>query len=88
LKLGGQTTKILDKGSVELIGPYGFEVGLVNLSRNIASLDRGVITSYALYIVIGLIFYMLTPYLSLFDKNFLLLIILGFFTLINSRSIR
>jgi NADH-ubiquinone oxidoreductase chain 5 len=88
LKLGGQTTKILDKGSVELIGPYGFEVGLVNLSRNIASLDRGVITSYALYIVIGLIFYLLIPYLSLFDKNFLLLIILGFFTLINSRSIR
>ena len=25
LKLGGQTTKILDKGSVELLGPYGLE---------------------------------------------------------------
>jgi NADH-ubiquinone oxidoreductase chain 5 len=26
--LGGQTTKVLDKGSVELLGPYGLEKGL------------------------------------------------------------
>jgi NADH-ubiquinone oxidoreductase chain 5 len=25
LKLGGQTTKVIDKGSVELLGPYGLE---------------------------------------------------------------
>jgi NADH-ubiquinone oxidoreductase chain 5 len=25
LKLGGQTTKVLDKGSIELIGPFGIE---------------------------------------------------------------
>ena len=65
LKLGGQTTKVLDKGSVELLGPYGLEKGLVNLSRNISSLDTGVITTYALYILIGLIFYILIPYLSI-----------------------
>ena len=53
LKLGGQTTKVIDKGSIELIGPYGLEKGLVGLSKNIASLDTGVITSYALYILIG-----------------------------------
>jgi len=29
LKLGGQTTKVLDKGSVELLGPYGLEEGLL-----------------------------------------------------------
>ena len=28
LDLGGQTTKVLDKGSVEWIGPYGFEIAL------------------------------------------------------------
>jgi NADH-ubiquinone oxidoreductase chain 5 len=55
-KLGGQTTRVLDKGSVELLGPYGLEVCLNNLSINIASLDTGVITSYALYILTGLIF--------------------------------
>ena len=38
LKLGGQTTKVLDKGSIELLGPYGLEKGLVTLSKNIASL--------------------------------------------------
>ena len=57
LMLGGQTTKVIDKGSVELLGPYGIEKALIYLSRNIASLDKQVITSYALYILIGLIFY-------------------------------
>ena len=80
LKLGGQTTKVLDKGSVELLGPFGLEKGLLSLSKSISTLDTGVITSYALYILIGLIFYILIPYLSLFDNSLLLLIILSLFT--------
>ena len=63
LKLGGQTTKILDKGSVELLGPFGLEKGLLLLSKNISTLNTGVITSYALYILVGLIFYILIPFL-------------------------
>jgi NADH-ubiquinone oxidoreductase chain 5 len=59
LKLGGQTTKVLDKGSIEYLGPYGLEKGLLKISDNIAKLDTGVITSYALYILIGLIIYIL-----------------------------
>src|SRR5271154_5690920 len=82
LELGGQTTKILDKGSVELLGPYGLEKGLITLSKNIASLDTGVITSYALYILIGLILYILIPYLSLIDNSLLLLILLALFSII------
>nr|YP_010248867.1 NADH dehydrogenase subunit 5 [Macrophomina phaseolina]QTT58149.1 NADH dehydrogenase subunit 5 [Macrophomina phaseolina] len=77
LKIGGQTTKFIDKGSVELIGPYGLEKGLLNLSNNIASLDTGVITSYALYILVGLIFYIIIPYISLFDNSLILIIIYG-----------
>ena len=80
-KLGGQTTRVLDKGSIELLGPYGLEKGLINLSRNIASLDTGVITSYALYILIGLIFYILIPYLAIFDNS--LLILLSLFSIVN-----
>lgn len=72
-KLGGQTTKVLDKGSVELVGPYGLEIGLVSLSKRLGSLDTGVITSYALYILIGLILYMLMPYIFLYDLSLLLL---------------
>ena len=80
LKIGGQTTKVLDKGSVELLGPYGLEKGLVNLSQNIASLDTGVITSYALYILVGLIFYLLTPYLFISDNNLFIIIIFALLT--------
>ena len=75
LKLGGQTTKVLDKGSVELLGPFGLEKGLINLSNNMASLDTGVITSYALYILIGLIFYIIMPYITLIDNSLVLLIL-------------
>jgi len=76
LKLGGQTTKVMDKGSVELLGPYGLEKTLIALSINIASLDTKVITSYALYILIGIIFYLLTPYLLLIHNSLLLLLII------------
>jgi len=81
LKLGGQTTKVLDKGSIELIGPFGLEKGLVTLSKSIANLDTGVITSYALYILVGLTFYMLIPYLYAIDNNLLIIIILAFLSL-------
>src|ERR1700710_1199665 len=84
LSLGGQTTKIIDKGSVELLGPFGLEKSLITLSRNIASLDKGVITSYALYIFIGFIFYMLIPYLALFDNSLFIIIIFALLTTIKS----
>lgn len=61
LKLGGETTKVLDKGCIELVGPYGLEKGLIALSKNISKLDTGVITSYALYILVGLTSYMVLP---------------------------
>ena len=77
LKLGGQTTKVLDKGSVELLGPYGLEKGLLKLSKSLSSLDTGVITSYALYILMGLISYILIPYISLKDISILLCLLFG-----------
>jgi NADH-ubiquinone oxidoreductase chain 5 len=81
LNLGGQTTKVLDKGSVELLGPYGLEKGLITLSRNIANLNTGVITNYALYILIGLIFYILIPYIVIINNILLLLILLSLLVL-------
>jgi len=82
LKLGGQTTKVIDKGSVELLGPFGLEKSLLNLSKSISSLDTGVITSYALYILIGLIFYILIPYLSITDNSILILILFSFLCIV------
>jgi NADH-ubiquinone oxidoreductase chain 5 len=80
-KLGSQTTKILDKGSVELLGPFGLEKGLLNLSKSISALDTGVITSYALYILIGLILFILIPYIGIFDISLLLLILISLFSI-------
>lgn len=70
---------MLDKGSVEQIGPYGLEKGLSFLSNSIARLDTGVITTYALYILISLIFYISVPYVAL--NNTLVIIFLGLFAL-------
>lgn len=63
LKLGGQTTKLIDKGLVELIGPFGLEINLTNLSKSINNLTTGLVT-YALYNLIGLISYICVLYYS------------------------
>ena len=81
LKLGGQTTKVIDKGSIELIGPFGLEKGLITLSKSISKLDTGVITSYALFILVGLIFYVLTPYFCTIDQNLLIIVVFALLSL-------
>jgi NADH-ubiquinone oxidoreductase chain 5 len=86
LKLGGQTTKVVDKGSVELLGPYGLEKGLTSLSKNISMLDTGVVTSYALYILVGLTLYILIPYIYAVDNNILIIALFGLISVINSKN--
>jgi NADH:ubiquinone oxidoreductase subunit 5 (subunit L)/multisubunit Na+/H+ antiporter MnhA subunit len=79
LRLGGQTTKVLDKGSIELLGPWGLELGLIKLSKNISSLSTGIVTTYALFILIGLITYILVWYFTLANFDLVLLLVLGVF---------
>ncbi|YP_009252431.1 NADH dehydrogenase subunit 5 (mitochondrion) [Hirsutella rhossiliensis] len=57
LDIGGQTTKILDKGSIEWVGPYGMGVVLTTISKTVSNLSKGVVTDYALYILISICFY-------------------------------
>ena len=76
LNLGGQTTKVLDKGSIELLGPFGLVLGLIKLSKNIASLSTGIVTSYALYILMGFVVYLLITYLTLLNFDIVLIFIL------------
>jgi len=85
LKLGGQTTKVLDKGSIEYLGPYGLEKLLLNLSGNISKLNSGVITSYALYVLVGLIFYILSN--LYFDHNIIILVLLIGLSLLLHRNL-
>jgi NADH-ubiquinone oxidoreductase chain 5 len=81
LNLGGQTTKVLDKGSIELIGPFGLEIGLVKLSKNISYLSTGIVTTYALYILMSFVLYLLITYLTLFNFDLILIIIFAIFSL-------
>jgi NADH-ubiquinone oxidoreductase chain 5 len=79
LYLGGQTTKILDKGSIEILGPYGLEKGLLFFSKKLTLLNNGLVTNYALFILIGLILYVFTPFLLNLNINLTLLILLSFY---------
>jgi NADH-ubiquinone oxidoreductase chain 5 len=78
LKLGGQTTKVMDKGSVEIFGPFGLERKLTSLSKSINDLSTGVVTSYALYILVGLIFYISILFLSKNTDDYIELLIILF----------
>jgi NADH-ubiquinone oxidoreductase chain 5 len=68
LNLGGQTTKVLDKGSVEWVGPYGMYRTMIWMSKTISGLSKGIVTDYALYILIGVCFYL---YIFSFNSNIL-----------------
>ncbi len=85
LYLGGQTTKIMDKGSVEKFGPYGLQDKVSEISKSINGLSTGVVTSYALYILVGLIFYISVLYLTKNNEDSLLFIVI-LFALINTTS--
>jgi NADH-ubiquinone oxidoreductase chain 5 len=82
LKLGGHTTKVIDKGSIELLGPYGLEKGLLKLSNNIARLSTGVIPTYALFMLVGLVSYLLfNVYMD--DPNIILILFTSLFIMYN-----
>jgi NADH-ubiquinone oxidoreductase chain 5 len=55
LKLGYTVAKLLDRGVIEVVGPFGISNFLFNTGKNISKWDTGIVTSYALYIVLGLI---------------------------------
>lgn len=74
LKLGGQTTKVLDRGSIELVGPFGAEKLLLFISKVVSGLSTGMVTNYALFIIIGVIVYLLGGNFYLFNINNVLLL--------------
>jgi len=80
LMAGGQTTKIIDKGTIEKVGPYGLETLLIRLSKRLSILSRGTITNYALFILVGLISIILCHLLSfeIHGDLFLITVILLF----------
>lgn len=55
LKLGYTISKILDKGVIEVVGPHGLSSVLISTGLNVSKLDTGVVTTYSLYICLGLL---------------------------------
>jgi NADH-ubiquinone oxidoreductase chain 5 len=93
LQMGYSISKILDRGIIELVGPFGLSSVVKNTGDNIAKLDTGIVTSYALYIVLGLItlvFLLFAPILlnsSLLTEIRLIVIYLPTLFLLNNKSI-
>jgi NADH-ubiquinone oxidoreductase chain 5 len=89
LKLGGQTTKVLDRGSIELIGPFGGEKLLLSVGKKINAFSTGMVTNYALYIIIGIIVYLAGSNFYLFNiSNTLLLSILCIIILLSTSNLK
>lgn len=55
-KLGYTISKKLDRGVIELVGPHGLSSLFFFISNKISKLDTGLITTYALYFTIVLLF--------------------------------
>jgi NADH-ubiquinone oxidoreductase chain 5 len=78
LTMGGQTSKDMDKGIVETFGPFGLQKKITEISGSINLLSTGIVTNYALYILVGMIFYLQTTYISQYidiDYSFILILI-------------
>ena len=54
-ELGYTIFKVLDRGVIKLVGPYGISTILTKTGVNIGKLDTGVVTTYSLYITLALL---------------------------------
>jgi NADH-ubiquinone oxidoreductase chain 5 len=78
------THKLVDRGTLELIGPTGLTNIFSNTSKNLASLDSGYIPNIALYIILSVIT-LTGAVLYLDDARLLLVFVSTLFLLSNSR---
>jgi len=73
LNLGFKVFKSLDKGLVENIGPFGLANVFYKTSKNISKADTGVVTTYSLYICLGILILLFLGYSPLYIDYFLLI---------------
>ena len=92
LELGYSISKVLDRGIIEMVGPYGLSQTLTKTGKNISKLDTGVITTYSIYItlsLLSLIFLIFAPILidtSLLNEIRLLIIYIAALVIVLSPS--
>ena len=76
LEFGYTTAKTIDKGVLELLGPYGLTNLLSQTARNWAKLDTGFIPHYTLLMLIGLLAFIIFIFYLPDPRLFLLCLIL------------
>jgi NADH-ubiquinone oxidoreductase chain 5 len=69
-KLGYTISKEIDRGAIEFLGPFGLSNYFNNTGKNLANLDTGIITTYSLYITLGLLALLFLVFAPLFFNNF------------------
>ena len=73
------TAKVLDRGTIELLGPFGLTNSLYDGSRQIASLDTSRVTDYALYITMGLLVMILLSFSGGVDLRIIFVLLITLF---------
>lgn len=68
-KLGYKVSEELDKGVIELVGPYGLSNFLTKTANNLSKLDTGLIPSYIIYIISAFMFLILFTFSPLILGN-------------------
>lgn len=85
-------SKVLDRGVIEIVGPFGLTTGLTNTAHVIAHYDTGLVTSYAVYIVLGILILVLYAFSNLVlgndeDSSIILLMICSLALLPRTRQV-
>jgi NADH-ubiquinone oxidoreductase chain 5 len=97
LKIGYTISKVLDRGVIELVGPYGFAATLNQTALSISKSDSRVISNYSTYIIFNtlcLTFLVFAPILLdsslLFELRLLIIYIASsiFVLLHNSQNLK
>ena len=55
LRLGHGISKVIDRGILEALGPYGLQQNFMITGSNVAQYSTGILTDYAMYIVLGML---------------------------------
>jgi len=69
LVLANTISKEIDRGAIELLGPYGLSNYFTKIGNNLAKLDTGVITTYSLYITLALIALLIIVFAPIFNNS-------------------
>nr|QTK22351.1 NADH dehydrogenase subunit 5 [Pneumocystis canis] len=82
LKFGNMTSRDLDKGVLEQVGPTGLYKGLTSLATVLSKMDSGILRHYTIVISLGFLGVFFLGYMCIYLNYKLLMVILGSIVLI------